>query len=186
MLLMGDEMGRTQLGNNNAYCQDNETNWLNWSLLETENELWGFVQNCIAFRQVHTVLRNGDYISSGPGTTGGFPAISWHGKRAWEADWSHDSRSLAFMLCGRDPNAALVDDVLFVAMNMYWETLEYDLPTPPEGIRWCVFANTAEHPPADICRPGQEQPLSDQGKLHLGERSVVILVGRPDEPDQRE
>src|SRR5262249_18427752 len=77
MLLMGDEMGRTQRGNNNAYCQDNELGWLDWGLLAANAELFAFVKHCIAFRKAHPALRNSQHPGHDP-TAGGF-LLSWHG-----------------------------------------------------------------------------------------------------------
>src|SRR5258707_12338382 len=95
MLLMGDEMGRTQCGNHNTYCQDNELNWLDWRELEKNADLFAFFKNRIAFRMAHPALRSCRYLGGGDG-----PRMSWHSGRAWQADWSSDARTLAFLLDG--------------------------------------------------------------------------------------
>src|SRR6185503_12752274 len=101
MLTAGDEFRRTQQGNNNAYCQDNEISWLNWGLLEKEKSLFRFTRLMIQFRKAHSVLRRREYPWA-EGNECGCPEISWHGVRAGEPDWSDQSHSLAYTLSGGD------------------------------------------------------------------------------------
>jgi isoamylase len=179
MILMGDEMGRTQYGNNNAYCHDNELNWLDWRLRRTNEELFRFVSTLIAFRRAHPVLRSAHHFRNTDYVGSGYPDISWHGVKAWMADWSGYSRTLAFMLCGRHARGgAVTDDYLHVIMNMHWEGCQFELPGLPQGMTWRVFANTGAHAPEDIWRPGIEPVLGDQREFLMGPRSVAILVGR--------
>ncbi|MGL5033552.1 MAG: alpha-amylase family glycosyl hydrolase, partial [Microcystaceae cyanobacterium] len=181
MLLMGDEVARGQNGNNNTYCHDNELNWFDWDLLNSpENaSLFNFVKNCIAFRKAHPVLRspyhlqNRDYVGSG------YADITWHGTQAWQADWSATNRILAFMLCGKHAKGGTVtDNYLYVALNMYWDALWFELPQLPPGLNWHVFANTGLNNPDDSYVPGTEPQLENQSNYLLGDRSVVILVGK--------
>jgi isoamylase len=174
MLLMGDEVGRTQQGNNNAYCHDSPLTWLDWSLQEQNAELFRFCQHLIAFRRQHPALRQPRH--AGPGSSDGDALqVTWHGTRAWRPDWAPYSRVLACMLCGAAEEGP---DVLYVAMNMYWEALAFELPSPPPGQRWHVFANTAMAPPADIWALGQEPPLAEQQEVLLGGRAILVLVAR--------
>jgi glycogen operon protein len=177
MLLMGDEVGRTQGGNNNAYCQDNDVSWLDWRLLGANADIFAFVKHCLAFRKAHPVLRNAGAVGCPPGGVG--PSISWHGVRAWDADWSGHCRSLAFMLSGgpsRDGSGAAAS--IYTVMNMHWEGHLFELPALPTGGRWHVFVNTALAPPEDVWPAGSEPPLADQRWLMVGDRSVVILLGK--------
>ena len=177
MLLMGDEIGRTKQGNNNTYCHDNELNWLDWNLLEENFELFRFTKQCIAFRRAHPLLRNRWHLSQSDYVGSGYPDISWHGERAWDADLSLESRSLAFLLDGNHARGGQEqDDFIFVAMNMHWDAQWFDLPGLPEGKQWHIFANTGA--PEDITEPGEERLLDDQGGILLGDRSVAILVGK--------
>jgi isoamylase len=179
MILMGDEVGRSKGGNNNTYCHDNEFNWLDWTLLEKNADLFRFFKNCLAFRRAHPGLRNRDHLRNQDYMGSGYADITWHGTRAWNADWSASSRTLAFMLCGKHADAGTqVDDYIYVAMNMYWESLGFDLPGLPESMQWHIFANTDMAPPEDIWDPGKEPVLGDQHHFLLGARSVAILVGR--------
>jgi glycogen operon protein len=169
MLLMGDECGQTQHGNNHTYCQDSPLAWLDWDLISENAELFRFCRLMIQLRKQHPALRHSQH--PGPGS----PEVNWHGTRAWRPDWSPGSRVLAFH---RIANAGDEMDVVFVAMNMHWESLDFELPGPPEGRTWRVLANTAQPSPDDICLDGREVPLSDQVKICVGGRSVIILVAR--------
>jgi glycogen operon protein len=177
MLLMGDEVGRTQYGNNNTYCHDNTLNWFDWSLLERHAELLRFTQHMIAFRKAYSLLRAREHFE-----LSAIPAdFIWHGLRPWNADWSLSSRTLAFMLRERQAGqGGNTNPVLYMALNAYWDALPFDLPELPENYRWHVFANTALPSPVDICEPEHESPLElYQSRFIVGGRSVVILVGRP-------
>jgi isoamylase len=179
MILMGDEMGRSQYGNNNAYCHDNDLNWLDWGLRRTNDELFRFVRLMIAFRNAHPVLRSAQHFRNADYVGSGYPDISWHGVTAWMADWSGYSRTLAFMLCGRHARGGTVkDDYVHVIMNMHWEGCIFEPPSLPHGMTWRVFANTGATAPDDIWEPGTEPVLPDQRRFLTGPRSVAILVGR--------
>ncbi|QRN95356.1 glycogen debranching protein GlgX [Archangium violaceum] len=179
MLLAGDEVGRSQAGNNNNYCNDNELSWFDWSLVESRSGLLRFVKNCIAFRKQHPVLRSARHPRNSDFLGLGSSDISWHGTRAWFADWSPESRLLAFMLDGRYArDGQMPDDSLYVVMNGHWEPLTVELPAPPAGGSWHVFANTGADAPDDSYEPGTEPRLPEQRELLVGARSVVILVSR--------
>lgn len=177
MILMGDEMGRSQRGNNNAYCLDNEITWMDWSLLSTNADLFRFAKNCIAFRKAHPVLRNRYHFQNRDYVGSGYPDISWHGTRAWYADWS--GNAIAFMLCGKHAKeGTMPDDYIYVALNMHWESLWFEIPGLPPGMQWHVSANTGAPAPHDSWELGKEPALENQQGLLIGDRSVVILVGR--------
>ncbi len=179
MILMGDEAGHTKGGNNNTYGHDNELNWLNWEQLKSNAELFRFFKNCINFRKAHpnlrsqTHFRNKDYVGSG------YADISWHGVKAWEADWSYFSRTLAFLLDGQHSRGGQEpDESIYVAMNMHWDNHSFELPRLPARKVWHVFANTSMMTPYDVCTPGKEVKLKNQREILVGARSVMILVGR--------
>ena len=179
MILMGDEVGRTKNGNNNTYCHDNILNWLDWSLVDKNADLFRFAKNCIAFRHAHPVLRSSQFFRNQDYVGSGYADITWHGVRAWNADWSGASRVLAFMLCGKHAKeGTAVDNYVYVAINMYWESLMFELPGPPAGMQWHVFANTDAAAPEDSWTPGSEPVIENQHEFFVGARSVVILVGK--------
>ncbi len=180
MLLMGDEIGRTQRGNNNAYCHDNELTWVDWRLASANAELLRFFQLSIAFRLRHPALRSRSHFQHRDYVGSGYPDISWHGVNAWQPDFSGASRVLAFLLCGRHAQGGtVVDDYIYVAMNMHWEEHVFGLPQPPDGLRWHVFSNTGVSAPDDIRTPGEEPVLADQTHCVLGPRAVAVLVSHP-------
>jgi len=179
MILMGDEAGRTQLGNNNTYCHDNEINWLDWTLLEKNADLFRYAQGMVRFRHGHPVLRNRYHFQHRDFVGSGYPDISFHGTQAWNCDWSFYSRVFAFLLCGRHAKQGTVqDDFIYVAMNMYWGGLNFRPPALPEGMKWFLFANSGMPAPEDIHEMGQEPVLEDQNNILTGPRSIIVLVGR--------
>lgn len=181
MILMGDEMAHTKLGNNNTYCQDNELSWIDWRRVRENANLWRFFRCCIAFRKAHPILRRRYHLHERDMIDSGYPDISWHGPREGKPDWSPHSRTLAFMLCGLHGlllPGRTADDYIYVAMNMHWENHIFEAPRLKGGRHWHLFADTFRPAPGDICEPGQERPLRAQRNLSVGPRSVVILVGR--------
>ncbi|MBN2381562.1 glycogen debranching protein GlgX [bacterium] len=179
MILAGDEMGNTQSGNNNAYCQDNEISWLDWGLLNQNQEIFNYFQKIIAFRNAHPVLRskthfiNEDYVGSG------CPDISFHGYKKWSPDFSFESRAFAVQFCGQHAKGGtIVDNSIYVALNMHWESCSFELPTPTQGKAWHVFANTGMMPPDDIWGVDNEKPLDNQNEIIVGPRSIIILIGK--------
>jgi len=177
MLLMGDEFGRTQNGNNNTYCHDNELSWLDWSLQSQNADILEFVKHTIAFRHAHPVLRNSWHFQNRDYVGSGYADITWHGTKAWQADWSATNRAIAFMLCGKHAKGGTVEDnYIYVAMNMHWQTLWFEIPRLPTSMHWHIFANTGAAIPSYA--PSTEPPLDRESGLLVGDRSVVILVGK--------
>ena len=171
MLLMGDELGRTQNGNNNTYCQDNALNWQDWTLVNKNADLFRFAKTLIHFRHAHPVLRNGHFQPND---------FSFHGTTPWKVDWAPYSRTLAFMVSGEYAKGGTAkDQTIYVAANMFWQPLEFTLPPAPVGTRWHVFANTGLPSPEDVADIGQEKPFAEgQTTYLLGDRSIVILVAK--------
>jgi glycogen operon protein len=179
MILMGDEVGRTQRGNNNTYCHDNDLNWFDWRLVEENADLLRFFRTAIALRHAHPVLRSRDHLRFADYLGAGLPDISWHGTRAWQPDWSAGSRVLAMMLSGRHAKGGLTpDDDIYVAINSHWDALEFELPRPSAGRSWHVAVNTSMPEPEDCFATGQEPRLDNQDSIWVGGRSVMILVGK--------
>ncbi len=179
MVVMGDEVARTQRGNNNPYCHDSDISWLDWSLAEKNHALLRFFKHMIGFRHAHPVLRGAEHLTGRDYRGLDYPDISWHGVRAWHPDLSGASRTVAFLLCGGYAKSGTVsDDMIYVALNMHWEPHVFELPGLPEGQVWHRFADTYLAPPAEICAPGDERRLPDQHAYWVGPRSTVVLVGR--------
>ena len=164
MLLGGDEFGRTQRGNNNAYCQDNETSWIDWRLARDEADLLRFARLLIAFRRTQPTLRRQSFSQGGPG-------FQFHGVRLDAPDWSPASRSLAMFL-GAVPGEA--GDHVYIIANAFWEALTFELPP----LAWRRVVDTSLAPPDDVHLPMSAPSL--RGALHyeVAPRSVVVLAAR--------
>jgi len=173
MLLMGDEFGRSQHGNNNAYCLDSTISWVDWSLLEHNKLLFDYTQALISFRHQHPCLRINRFDHQG---STHLPSCSFHGTRAWEVDWSSDSRQLAWLMSCDHPDSHQMDAV-YVATNMGHYAAWFDLPSLPQGYRWQLCFNTG-----DVSIPYQNKPAPyhEHGIL-AGERSVLIFAASPNE-----
>jgi len=171
MFLSGDEIGRTQQGNNNAYCQDNEISWVDWRMPESNGGLLRYFQLMIAFRKRCPLLRRESFQLHGEG---GFH-ITWHGVKRMRPDWSDASRTVAMQLTQLRKNGQR-DDLHFIA-NAYWEELEFELPQIGER-EWFRLADTALPSPEDIAEEHQEFPLLSQEGYRVQPRSVVIFISK--------
>ena len=179
MILMGDEMGRTQQGNNNTYCHDNDLNWLNWELYDQHPDIWHFARHMIHFRHRHPVLRNRFHLRNQDYMNSGYADITFHGTQAWQPDWSESNTVFAFMLDGRHAkNGMTTDDMIYVALNMYWDALDFELPQLSEGREWHLSVNTAMAYPDTYYDIDNEPRLDDQHRFTVGGRSLIILIGK--------
>ncbi len=170
MLLMGDELARSQGGNNNAYCQDNEVSWLDWGDEAGQGGLLRFVRELIRFRRRHGAFQATRFWSAADDPA--VPRITWHGVEPFRPDWGQDSRSLAFTV-----HSATGEESLYVALNAYWGPLRLRLPPLERGRRWHRVVDTALPAPADIADPGAER-LLDGDEYRIEARSAVALTGR--------
>ena len=172
MLLGGDEFRRTQGGNNNAYCQDNELSWYDWTLVDKNADLVRFVSGMIALRKRFPTLRR-DAFFGGDVNARGLPEVAWHGCDLNRPGW-HDSlcRVLAFTLgaLGDEPD-------LHVILNMYDLGLDFEVPKV-EGRGWALAVDTARPSPADIVPAGTEEPIAGTTH-HVFGRSAVVLISQP-------
>ena len=181
MILGGDELGRTQRGNNNAYGQDNEVSWFDWSDDDERRALLDFTRRLTAFRHRHPVLRRRRFFHGRPIHGSGVSDVAWftiHGEEMTDTDWSNGfAKSLAVFLNGsalpdRGPHGeALSDDDVLVCFNAHEGALPFVLPPERWGRAWVVELDTAAPDPTDpprLVQAGQE--LAVEG------RSVVVLV----------
>jgi glycogen operon protein len=172
MMLSGDEIGRTQQGNNNAYCQDNDVSWLNWDMAKDNADLLRFFQLMIAFRKRCAMLRRDTFTLDG-GT--GFH-VTWHGAKRMSADWGAESRSLAMQWTQTHADGSR-DDVHFIA-HAHWEDLRFELPELGGAKKWYRLVDTAQASPQDIAEEGKEYALRTQNSYNVKARSVVIFVAK--------
>jgi glycogen operon protein len=168
MLLMGDEVRRTQQGNNNAYCQDNEISWFDWGLLDEHAEIHRFVKLLIRFRlslpgREEQRLSLAEVIHQAQ--------IQWHGVKLHQPDSNPESRSVAFTVQGRL-------NQFHIIFNAYWEALPFELPPLPEETAedgWCRLIDTSLDAPDDICTPSEAYRARDK-YYPVQPRSVVLLM----------
>ncbi len=173
MILGGDEMLRTQRGNNNAWCQDNEISWVNWSLVEKNAGFHRFVREMIALRKRHHVLRRRTFFGHEPGQT---PDIIWHGIWPCQPNFSRDSHALAFALDGRRGDRPEVDRDIYVAMNAFWEPLQFHVPASPSGRAWRRTVDTALPSPEDALELDQGPVVLVGREYRVEARSMIVLV----------
>ena len=170
MMLAGDELGRTQHGNNNAYCQDNEIGWMDWQRNRDSGDLLRFFQQLIHIRKEHPNLRRASYDRAHGAAS---PLITWHGTRLNQPDWSAGSRSLGMHL---HSNPADFD--MYLIANSYWDSLSFELPGTRSGREWHRAMDTSLVSPEDILPIGKEEILQNQKIYTVGERSVVLLISK--------
>lgn len=135
MFLAGDEFGDTRFGNNNPYCQDNEISWLDWKRLNTNQTLYQFFKKMIQFRRAHPAIRN----NLAPSNTG-FPAVSIHTNQPWDNSINQETKYLAVCYAGKTEQG---EDLVYVALNVYWEKQRFELPKLPNAYEWKRFIDTA-------------------------------------------
>ena len=172
MILAGDEVARTQQGNNNAYCQDNEISWLDWRMTEQPCRPAALLP--ADDRLPQALFRYCARDSFQLHGEGGFH-ITWHGVKRCEPDWGHESRTSAMQLTQLHADGSR-DDLHFIA-NAYSGDLEFELPQIGEH-EWFRFADTALASPLDIAEEGLEFPLLSQESYLVHARSVAIFVAK--------
>jgi isoamylase len=173
MLLMGDEVRRTQRGNNNAYCQDNEISWFDWDLCKRHAEIHRFVRMMVRFRAHRDVVVEKSRLTLNQLL--GQAQLEWHGVALGRPDWSDDSHSIALTvksLRGRF--------TLHAMLNSYWESLTFELPSAGQvgqqgNRRWRRWVDTFLPSPQDIC-DWEEAAAVSQPSYVVGPRSLVLLV----------
>jgi glycogen operon protein len=163
-LLGGDELGRTQHGNNNAFCQDNALSWIDWSLMETNAGLLRFARMMVALRKQRFALSREQFCSR----------VTWHGERVGRPDWSGESRTLAFHLRGWQEGPDL-----YVIYNTHWKRRGFQLPPAKGQWKWRRVVDTNLASPNDIVEEEQAVWLNPQREYVCIPRSSVILVADP-------
>jgi glycogen operon protein len=165
MLLGGDEFRRTQRGNNNAYRQDNETSWCDWSYLEQHQELYRFTRGVIAFRRAHPILSQERFYTNAE--------VQWFGPHGDLPHWADSNAKQLACLIHEDAQRALC--LLF---NASAELVDFGLPPVLHGARWHLAMDTSHETPEDLFAAGDEPVLDHSHSYHLNSRSSVILVAR--------
>src|ERR1700688_4246128 len=172
MILMGDEVRRTQLGNNNAYSQDNETSWFDWTLVDKHADVHRFVTLLNARRMLRDSEPEQNHLSLNHVLLKAGKA--WHGVKLWQPDWSYFSHSLALSVEARSG-----DLFFYFIFNAYWEQLEFELPRPGrnEDDSWRRWIDTTLESPDDIVEWETAPDVS--GRTYVaGPRSMIVLFAQ--------
>ena len=172
MLLGGDELRRTQGGNNNAYCQDNETSWFDWHRVEQQREIFRFTQGMIAFRRAHPVLSKEQFYTD--------TEIKWFNSQQGLPNWADPKEKQFGCLIPEDGRHAL-----YLMFNAAADAVDFRLPPAPPGTHWHLAVDTGRETPGDIFTAGEEPLLKDPGACHLNPRSSAILLARENNEENR-
>ena len=169
MILMGDEARRTQLGNNNAYCQDNEIGWFDWGLLDRHADIHRFTKLLIDARLMHGAHAAGQLTLNQLLSQA---KLEWHGVRLGAPDWSHESHSIALTAWSATRRV-----VFHYMVNAYWKPLTFSLPSPKKlpGGTWQRWIDTSRPSPEDIV-PWDAMPRVTANSYRLVGRSLVVLI----------
>ena len=168
MMLGGDEFRRTQGGNNNAYCQDNETSWVDWTNLEQHQEIFRFARGMIAFRRVHPVLSKEQFYDASE--------ISWFSPQQGSPNWTDPKeKNLACLI---QENG---QDALYLMFNAGTNGTDFGLPPLPVGYHWHLAVDTSRSAPQDLSDTGEEALVANSETYRLEARSSAILLGQKQE-----
>lgn len=172
MMLGGDEMRRTQNGNNNAYCQDNEISWFNWDLAVKNQGFVRFTSKMIELRKNHPIFRRNSFFAENSDNSN-VPEISWYDPFGKVPDWSKTGRFLAYKLDGQNQ-----DNDFYVATNLDLYDMTITLPALTGEKKWYRVADTSFDSPEDILESGQEELLPAQRRYVLVSGSSVVLMSK--------
>jgi glycogen operon protein len=165
MLLGGDEFRRTQGGNNNAYCQDNETSWVDWTNLEQHQEIYRFAHGMIAFRRAHSILSQEHFYTDAE--------IRWFNPHGGQRHWTDPKeKQFACLIHEIEHNA------LCLMFNAGADAVDFSLPPALPGTRWHLAVDTSHEAPQDLFAAGEEPLWEDPQTYHLSPRSSAILLAR--------
>lgn len=171
MFLAGDEFGNTKFGNNNSYCQDNITSWLDWRMLEKNKDLFEFFKFMIAFRKKHPVIHK-----QLPTSVCGMDPIHTHNLNAEETDIPRDARTFCVSFAGYDKEKRK-DDLIYVAVNTFWEDVTITLPNLHGRGAWHLSVNTYGDGNGHYCYPEGQEVRIDRSFV-MRPRSVAVFTGR--------
>ena len=171
MFLAGDEFGNTKFGNNNSYCQDNITSWLDWRMLEKNKDLFEFFKFMIAFRKKHPVIHK-----QLPTSVCGMDPIHTHNLNAEETDIPRDARTFCVSFAGYDKEKGK-DDLIYVAVNTFWEDVTITLPNLHRRGAWHLSVNTYGDGNGHYCYPEGQEVRIDRSFV-MRPRSVAVFTGR--------
>lgn len=176
LLMAGDEFGNSQQGNNNCYCQDNKTGWVNWSGLKRHALYAGFVRQMIAFRRQHPILSSSRPMQMCDYKSKGYPDLSYHGENAWMLSSIYpDAVGLLYYGAYESRADGTEDDFIYIGLNFYMEPQCLALPKLPRRLQWHLAVNTADKD-IPFCEP--PRLVEKKHQIEMPAQAVVILVGK--------
>jgi glycogen operon protein len=170
LIYAGDEFGNSQNGNNNCYCQDNDTFWVDWRALAKNSDIFEYTKALIAFRKSHNILHLDAPLSMLDKYGCGYPDLSYHGCEAWKAQTESYNRHIGIMYCGKNGEE---NEYIYIAYNMHWDTHRFALPSIG-NCEWTTVIGTDTN----------EVVIDDEVKadyIDIKPRSISILVGKKSE-----
>lgn len=181
MLYAGDEFGNSQKGNNNAYCIDNSTSWLNWKDKKNKDSLFTFTKELISLRKRHKILRNDKAFLGMDYFACGYPDISFHGVKAWRPEYFNYSRTLGIFLYGKYAklDEDTVDDSFYFAFNMHWEEHRFDLPDLPRGFEWKLLFVTDKSKEMDFLNEEEQMTSKERQEVAKSNEGIAPKVKIP-------
>ncbi|MEM9353943.1 MAG: glycogen debranching protein GlgX [Planctomycetota bacterium] len=186
MVLAGDEILRTQRGNNNAYCQDNAVSWIDWKLLEKNEEMFRFASSVIEFRKNQPTVRRSKFLTGQHPENGNLPDVSWYGPDGGAMNWSPENRSLTCILgtAGIDDPAARP---VMMMLHAGQSDAQFVVPPIVQKVAWRRFIDTSQPTPGDIHPEADGPSPPASGRLTLKHHTMVCYVGerRGDAPSPR-
>jgi glycogen operon protein len=179
MLLGGDEMLRTQRGNNNAYCLDDDTSWIDWRLRD-RSDFFHFVKKAIAFTRRYSVFQRRSFFTNKDSNHDGRPDIRWYGLSLDDPAWGDPHlRTVAYQLDGAESDNRAGDYLVFVILNADWQAKTVLVPEPGGDRSWYRTVDTSLDAGADFLDEGREAPLVPADHYIANPRSTVVLLARP-------
>jgi glycogen operon protein len=179
MLVFGDECRRTQKGNNNAYCQDNDISWFDWNLVEKNADMLRFVQSIIQFRRQQPTVRREQYLTGKPEIDGSLPDVSWYSALGTAVDWHGNDGTLICLLKAPanqfSPDGTPARNVLLL-VNATGSPREFILPPVAKGTQWRLFIDTAADAPNDVYPEYDGPPPPRSRRLTLSYRSLCCFI----------
>lgn len=169
LLYAGDEFGNSQHGNNNCYCQDNETGWVNWNGLTVNADVYAFAKELIAFRKSHSILHLSEQLTMLDQFGQGYPDLSYHGEEAWRVQLESYNRHIGIMYCGRNDQGDGGDHI-YIAYNMHWNSHRFALPSIANH-KWVSVISTEDNLVVSDIQKNTEY-------IDVAPRSISILIGR--------
>ncbi|MGP1587083.1 MAG: glycogen debranching protein GlgX [Treponemataceae bacterium] len=180
MILAGDEFRKTQGGNNNAYCQDSPTSWIDWTYIEKNAEIFRFAKNLIKFRLHHPAFRRPEFFQGQDKYYNSLPDICWFGEDGKPVDWSKANHFVAFRLDGRHAEifAEVDDNDFYLMFNSSNQDKSVKIPKAIDGKKWYRVIDTSVPYPEDFLAFGEEEIVNEKNVYVLPALSSAILLSR--------